>query len=506
MTKQSNNFERTNCNAESQCDRVYASVLSDQQGRVTSQYPRAGQNQGDLVSRQIIPNVEIDNGNKHSSIQSDWKAARVEARRESEANIMQGNPIHRIRFGDTLWDVAAASFHKNVGHKPNNSEIWNEVHRLVKKNHIADMNNIPIGTAIDTSSDKAVRPNDRPQTSFRPSDQQLGRTPNYYDFNGGRQNNGTNYYDFNGGANRPRNNAQFEYRQPNSPNYYEFNGDMNGGRRNDYRLGDYFDRWQHPNNQNNPLVRLPDISNRQPSNDVPLTPETTRQLLQGRPDGGNFGPRNIDPGMEVSPQAKNTNTWRNAHNDLVAKTRRGAPNVAFYGDSITQGLQLNSGFKTAFGRTENFGIGGDTNQNLLYRLRNGEADFPGSKPETAVLLIGTNNIGSQTPDKIAAGILANAKELTNRMPGTEVVVMGILPRGYSANDPLRRQVNAVNDIVRQRLQGVPGVKFVDIAPQLLDSNGNMRSGVFQKDNVHLTYSTGYSTMLQALRPYIKSGR
>lgn len=491
MTRQSSNFERTsNCNADSQCDSVYVSALSDRQTRVASERQVPGQNQGDLVGRQIIPNVEIESGDKSTSQKTDWASARVEARRQSEANIMNGNPVHHVRFGDCLWDIASASFHKNNGHKPNAGEIMGEVNRLAKKNNIADANNIAIGTAIDTSTDKAVRPSDlkvRPQTSWQSNDQS-GRAPNYYDFNGGRRNDahqqGPNYYDFNARSNQGFNS-----------NYYEFNGNPNGGLRTDYRLGDYFDRWQHPNNQNNPLVRLPNISDRQPSSNLP----------EVRPDANSFGPRNIDPGMEVRPQAKNTTTWRNAHNELVAKARRGAPNVAFYGDSITQGLQLNSGFKTSFGRTENFGIGGDTNQNLLYRLQNGEADFPGGKPETAVLLIGTNNIGSQTPDKIAAGILANARELTNRLPGTEVVVMGILPRGYSATDPLRRQVNAVNDIVRQKLQGVPGVKFVDISPQLLNANGNMRAGVFQKDNVHLTYNTGYSTMLQALRPHIRSG-
>ena len=82
--------------------------------------------------------------------------------------------------------------------------------------------------------------------------------------------------------------------------------------------------------------------------------------------------------------------------------------------------------------------------------------------------------------------------------------MGILPRGYSANDSARKQVNAVNEIVRRQLEGVPGVKFVDIGPQLLDSRGNMKAGVFQGDNVHLTYNAGYSAMLRALQPYVRT--
>ncbi len=510
MTKQSENFDLTNLsNADSTSDGVQLSALSQADGTYTpEQQALFAKNQNDLVDRRVIPHVEIENEGSNTGVKSDWASARVEARLESERNISQGKHIHHIRYGDTLWDVASASFNKNNGHKPNNSEIMGEVHRLAKKNNVINMNNIPIGTAIDTAPDRAnggMQTNDRRQERFSQSalDQPQNRIPNYYDFTGDARRYSPNPID----------------RQLNpSTNYYEFNGGPS--RRNEVRLPNLTDRqpdlsYRQPNStdrQPNSTYRAPNTTDRQPiatdrrPQDVPLTPETWRELLQDRGDGRTLGPRNINPGMEITPRAKNTTTWRNAHNDLQAKARRGAPSVAFYGDSITQGLQLNPGFKAAFGGSENFGIGGDTNENLLYRLRDGEANFSGSKPDTAVLLIGTNNIGSQKPDKIAAGILANAKELSNRLPGTEIVVMGILPRGYSANDSLRHQVNAVNDILRRQLNGVAGVKFVDIGPQLLDRNGNMSGGIFNRDNVHLTYNTGYSAMLRALQPHVRTRR
>lgn len=495
MTNQSERFERNNsCTADSNCERTHVSGYAERDTVRLAQKEQLAQtakNQSDLVDKRVIPNVEIEN--KSTTAKSDWASARVEARQESAKNILAGNPIHQIRYGDTLWDVATASFHKNIGHKPNNSEIMAECNRLAKKNRVTDINNIAIGTKIDTSpdngSDKATL-NARVQERFR--DQLRGRssTPTWDQF----QNRPPNYYDLNGGSRRS------EYRpQVNAPNYYDYNGGLS-----------------RTESVRQPF-RVPETTHSQPfqsgrlqNGEIPLTPETTRQLLQGRRNDGTpreFGPININPGMEISPHAKNSARWRGAHDELVAKARRGAPDVAFYGDSITQGLQLNPNFKTSFGgRTENFGIGGDTNQNLLYRLKNGEANFGRSQPETAVLLIGTNNIGSQTPDKIAAGILANAREMTIRMPGTEIVVMGILPRGFSANDPLRRQVNAVNETVRRQLEGVPGVKFVDIGPQLLESNGNMRAGIYQRDNVHLTSGAGYNAMLRALQPYVRTRR
>ncbi len=57
-------------------------------------------------------------------------------------------------MGDTLWDIASASFNKNSGHKASTGEILGEVNRLAKKNNVVDMNNIPIGTAIDTSPEE----------------------------------------------------------------------------------------------------------------------------------------------------------------------------------------------------------------------------------------------------------------------------------------------------------------------------------------------------------------
>ncbi len=479
MTKRYENFELTNnYSADSSSDGVQLSSIS--QGKASDlQSSLAARNQSDLVERRVIPDVRIENSNTKTS--GDWASARVEARRESEKNIGQGKHIHHIRYGDTLWDIASASYAKNNGQKASNREIMGEVNRLAKKNNVSDMNNIPIGTALDTAPDRTsgnAQVRDRANERLTP--RQLDRIPNYYDSNGGQRRTGPNqnYYDFTGGPTR----------------------------QNEIRLPDISDRRPgYSGRQPNSPYQLPTPGERRLAPDVPATPTRTHEP-QDRREGPTFGPRSINPSMEITARQKTTTTWRNAHSELVAKARRGAPSVAFYGDSITQGLQLNPGFKSSFGGSENFGVGGDTNENLLYRLKDGEANFPGTKPDTAVLLIGTNNIGSHSPDKIAAGILANARELSNRMPGTEIVVMGILPRGYSANDPLRRQVNTVNDMVRRQLDGVAGVKFVDIGPQLLDGSGNMRAGIFQRDNVHLSYTTGYSAMLNALKPHVRSRR
>jgi len=208
------------------------------------------------------------------------------------------------------------------------------------------------------------------------------------------------------------------------------------------------------------------------------------------------------PIVEVVGEArKNDFSWQDSHNSLKAKAAAGAPDIAFYGDSLTAGLSLNNDFARSLGgHAENFGINGDSTENLLYRLQNGEADFPAKKPDTAVILIGTNNLGYEPNEKIVAGILANAKEAAIKMPDTQLIVLGLLPRGQSAADPVRERINAINNLVRDQLDGVKNVKFVDISEHLLDSRGDLPADLWQPDHLHLTYGAGYSAMLKALRP------
>ena len=93
----------------------------------------------------------------------------------------------------------------------------------------------------------------------------------------------------------------------------------------------------------------------------------------------------------------------------------------------------------------NLGIGGDRTQHVLWRLDNGNID--GISPKLAVLMIGTNNSGSNTPEEIADGIKAIVEKLRKKLPETKVLSWRIFPRG--ADDQNRqRQVNAkANEII-----------------------------------------------------------
>src|SRR5438874_5800259 len=89
-----------------------------------------------------------------------------------------------------------------------------------------------------------------------------------------------------------------------------------------------------------------------------------------------------------------------AHEQMLANLKKGRIDVYFAGDSITRRWRatdypqfLANWNENFFGwNCANFGWGGDTIQNILWRLQHGELD--GVHPKAIVLLAGPNNGGN----------------------------------------------------------------------------------------------------------------
>ena len=94
-----------------------------------------------------------------------------------------------------------------------------------------------------------------------------------------------------------------------------------------------------------------------------------------------------------------------AHQQLIAKTKQGTIDIYFEGDSITcrWGATDYPKFLAHWQKqfhgwnAANFGWGGDTTHNILWRLQNGE--FDGVSPKIIVLQAGTNNLPWRGPPK-----------------------------------------------------------------------------------------------------------
>ncbi len=187
--------------------------------------------------------------------------------------------------------------------------------------------------------------------------------------------------------------------------------------------------------------------------------------------------------------------WQAKHAALAQKAATTKPELAFFGDSITAGMSMGNALKKSFGdKAENFGIVGDSTQHLRWRLQNGEANMA---PQKAVMLIGANNVGAAKPEDIAKGIVANAREMGQRLPNTKLLVVGVLPQGTSASDPRRAQIDRINTLVQQKLQGLPNVKFQDVGEKMLGADGSMPSSIWAPDGLH---PRSYSAFFEAIRP------
>jgi len=198
-------------------------------------------------------------------------------------------------------------------------------------------------------------------------------------------------------------------------------------------------------------------------------------------------------------------TWKEKHAADVAIAQKGGVDLLFVGDSITEGWEWGDGehWKAHFVPlgAANFGIGGDTTQNLLWRLDNG--DVGALKPKVVVVLIGTNNLGREnaTPAEAARGVEAVVTKLRAAFPNAKIVLHGIFPCDYSPTAEVRQRVKDVNSLLA-RLDGADGkVVFRDIGPLFLEPDGSILPAV-SPDGLHLT-PEGYRRWASVLAPLVR---
>src|SRR5205823_1048786 len=145
-----------------------------------------------------------------------------------------------------------------------------------------------------------------------------------------------------------------------------------------------------------------------------------------------------------------------AHDQLVAKAKRGGIDVYFVGDSITrrwgasdaQYRDMLANWNANFHgwNAGDFGWGADRIENILWRLENGELD--GVNPKVIVILAGTNNVGRAPGDdtKIAdvtAGMKALVALCRKKAPGATIILTAIFPR--NDNPAVMPTINRINE-------------------------------------------------------------
>jgi len=194
-------------------------------------------------------------------------------------------------------------------------------------------------------------------------------------------------------------------------------------------------------------------------------------------------------------------SWKTRHLAMNERAKQGNVDLAFIGDSITEGWE-GAGkeiWEKFYGsrKTINLGIGGDRTEHVIWRLTHGNLN--GIKPKVAVLMIGTNNTGHlmEAPDEAAAGVQSILEILSEKLPQTTIVLHGLFPRSKSPHDAERLNNIAINDRIGRLADG-ERVIYQDIGEVFLEADGSIAAAVMP-DSLHLS-EDGYSRWASALEP------
>ena len=195
------------------------------------------------------------------------------------------------------------------------------------------------------------------------------------------------------------------------------------------------------------------------------------------------------------------------HQQLMQKAHAGRIDLYFLGDSITRrwGATDYPEFLAHWNKNfhgwnaGDFGWGGDSTQNILWRITNGEID--GVNPKVIVLLAGTNNIGKDpkpdTAAQTAIGVAAILETCKAKAPAATIILMAIFPRndGEHANAAIAE----TNALIAKLADGKT-VRFLNINDQLADAQGKLYEGM-TVDKLHPALK-GYEVWAKNLNPIL----
>jgi lysophospholipase L1-like esterase len=129
----------------------------------------------------------------------------------------------------------------------------------------------------------------------------------------------------------------------------------------------------------------------------------------------------------------------------------------------------------------------------------------GYAPRVVVVYAGENDLagvaGSRrsTPAQVAIAFRALCDAIHRAQPQVPVCFLSIKPARRRSEHAAA--FHAANDLVRAACASDPRLRFIDIAPALLDASGRPREDVFERDGIHLN-ERGYASLTAAVKPVV----
>ena len=189
-----------------------------------------------------------------------------------------------------------------------------------------------------------------------------------------------------------------------------------------------------------------------------------------------------------------------SHEKFLAVAKEGKAQVVFLGDSITAGWA--GGGKEVWAKAfsqwnpANFGIGGDRTQHVLWRIENGELE--GIKPKAAVIMIGTNNTGSDSAESIASGVTKIVTTVRAKLPTTQILLLAVFPRGNKPDGKLGAGYDKIKEInsLLGKLDDRKSIHYLDIGEKFIQGKDAL-SAEIMPDFLHLS-PAGYQIWADAI--------
>ncbi len=218
-------------------------------------------------------------------------------------------------------------------------------------------------------------------------------------------------------------------------------------------------------------------------------------------------PETVKPVIDEAPTKAHSYDWMARHQAVVDRVKKGNVDMLLVGDSITHmwGGDPQPGgpgqflWDKYFGSRNavNLGFGWDRTQHVIWRLQNGEID--GIHPKLAIVMIGTNNMGSNSSDDIATGVDTIVHTLRKKMPRMKILLLGIFPRDHNADTPMRKQIMEVNDRISV-LGKERNITYLDLGSIFKQPDGTISSDIMG-DYLHPT-PKGFQMWAEAMEPTV----
>lgn len=194
--------------------------------------------------------------------------------------------------------------------------------------------------------------------------------------------------------------------------------------------------------------------------------------------------------------------WMYLHYKFCDYAQQHPINLLFIGDSITAAWDIKGRGKEVWNdrllryQPANFGIAGQTTQDVLWRIAHDE--LKNLHPKAVVIMLGCNDI-NWPADEIAAGVTEVVRQVRVRLPDSVIILMGILPRGEQPDTSMRLKILKANDQL-SRLADGKHIHYVYFGDKLLSPDGSLSHNM-SPDSIHPS-SRGYIYWANAIQPVL----